>query len=1107
MSTYCYNEEVDFTTRYKKLNSRQKQAVDHIDGPLLVVAGPGTGKTELLSMRTANILKTTDTLPENILCLTFTESGAAAMRKRLSEIIGSDAYKVAIHTFHSFGTEVINQNGEYFYQGAHFRPASDLNAYELLRSLFDTLDFSNPLSSKMNGEYTHLRDTITVISELKKSGLTNEELLQLLDANDAVLDAIEPQIADVFANRISTKTIDKLEPIATQLAELPPTSMPPGISPLSNVLALSVAHAVNAATDTNSTKPITAWKNKHLEKNAHGDLVFKDRRRSGKLRAISFIYYQYLMRMQEAELYDFDDMVLRVVHAMEVFPELRYNLQEKYLYIMVDEFQDTNLAQARILHNLTATMTGDSPNIMAVGDDDQAIYSFQGAEVANILSFRDQYEDVKIITLTDNYRSTETILEKARSVITLGEDRLEQYIEEVDKTLIAHRAATDSRVSLHEFPSIEAERRATATSIKEQIETGVPAESIAVLARRHHELVALLPYFAEQGIHVNYERRDNVLDSDVITQLVLLARIVCALSEQEIADADALLPQLLAHPAWNIPVETIWKLSLAAYKNRGGWLEQMAVMPEFTHIQRWLLTVASQISQQSAEQLIDTLIGVDSTTEKNDEFTSPLYTYFFASPTEQEELGTLEAYISHLEALRTIRSKLREYRPDQKLLLHDFLEFIDLHHELGSSITSVRKQSIEMPSAIHLMTAHKSKGLEFDHVYIVGAVDSSWGEQVRTKSRLIGYPENLPISPSGDSFNERLRLFFVAMTRAKTTLTISYGTTDSNDKVLLPASFLVNSSWQAVPMNSESSIQETIKQLQREWYEPYSSLSSRDMRQLLSHTLESYKLSVTHLTSFLDVTRGGPQYFLLNNLLRFPKSKHPSAEYGSAIHDTLQRAHSHLTATGTKKPLEDILQDFEQSLAKYHLSEQDYRNYLQRGTASLTAFLTQHYDTFKKEQKVELSFANQQSRVEGVHLTGALDLVDIDTAQKTMIVTDYKTGGSSISWQGKADHEKLKLHKYRQQLLFYKLLVEHSRDYANYSVAEGALQFVEPDTSGRTHRLSLTLDAIELDRVRQLVHAVWQSIMACDFPDTAKYEPSYKGVLTFEDDLLERYGK
>src|SRR5664279_157099 len=167
---------MDFNKRYKVLNTAQKQAVDTIEGPVIVIAGPGTGKTELLSMRAANILKTTDVLPENILCLTFTDSGASSMRERMVQIIGKDAYKIAVHTFHSFGAEVMNQNAQFFYHGADFRAADELSSYELLRGIFDELDYNNPLTGKMNGQYTHLQDTLTTISELKKSGLTSDEL-------------------------------------------------------------------------------------------------------------------------------------------------------------------------------------------------------------------------------------------------------------------------------------------------------------------------------------------------------------------------------------------------------------------------------------------------------------------------------------------------------------------------------------------------------------------------------------------------------------------------------------------------------------------------------------------------------------------------------------------------------------------------------------------------------------------------------------------------------------------------------------------------------------------------------------------------------------------
>ena len=160
---------MDFNTRYAKLNDNQRQAVDYIHGSLLVIAGPGTGKTELLSMRTAQILRQTDTLPNSILCLTFTESGATNMRQRLRQIIGEDAYKIAIHTFHSFGTEIINQYREYFFRGADAQPVDELTQYQIISGILEELDWRNPLSAKNNGEFVYIKDLIRIISSSSKA--------------------------------------------------------------------------------------------------------------------------------------------------------------------------------------------------------------------------------------------------------------------------------------------------------------------------------------------------------------------------------------------------------------------------------------------------------------------------------------------------------------------------------------------------------------------------------------------------------------------------------------------------------------------------------------------------------------------------------------------------------------------------------------------------------------------------------------------------------------------------------------------------------------------------------------------------------------------------
>ena len=183
---------MDFNTRYAKLNDNQRQAVDYIHGSLLVIAGPGTGKTELLSMRTAQILRQTDTLPNSILCLTFTESGATNMRQRLRQIIGEDAYKIAIHTFHSFGTEIINQPREYFFRGADAQPVDELTQYQIISGILENRDWRNPLSVKNSGEFVYIKELIRVISEFKQSGLTPAELKTIIADNQRIIDEIAP---------------------------------------------------------------------------------------------------------------------------------------------------------------------------------------------------------------------------------------------------------------------------------------------------------------------------------------------------------------------------------------------------------------------------------------------------------------------------------------------------------------------------------------------------------------------------------------------------------------------------------------------------------------------------------------------------------------------------------------------------------------------------------------------------------------------------------------------------------------------------------------------------------------------------------------------------
>ena len=1189
---------MDFQTRYAKLNANQRQAVDYIHGSLLVIAGPGTGKTELLSMRTAQILRQTDTLPDSILCLTFTESGAANMRQRLRQIIGEDAYKIAIHTFHSFGTEIINQHREYFFHGADSQPADELTQHQIVTEILERLDWRNPLSVKNNGEFVYTSELIRVISEFKQSGLTPAELRLVMADNQRVIAGIAPDIQQVFAAKISKKTIELFASLAEKIAERVgegksaktsrgdatelsentagsapnntattaqiPTKLPSSITPYAQVLALSIAHAAQEAIDANSTKPLTAWKNKWCEKNAAGEFVLKDFTASEKLSAAIDVYEAYGNVLAERSLFDYDDMILSVIQACEAHPELRANLQEQYQFIMVDEFQDTNLAQLRLLFDLTGDE--DNPNIMAVGDDDQAIFSFQGADVGNIQRFRQHYHDPRIIVLTDNYRSAADILTAARGVITQGTDRLENTIDGLSKQLTAHAPGSGARVEVQEFTSASEERAGVAQHIAELIKRGENPAHITVIARHHKELIELLPYLYRQNLTVNYERHDDILEQDIIQALDKLARVVMAIHQNNLDAANSLLPEVISHPAFGFSALDIWRLSLHAYNHRQLWLESMLANSTFQPFGEWLLERAKDVPNLPLEEQLDKLLGLEMgagiTPIDSVQRTSPenpqtpgakrvfdrdssgahsgrellqsageepllgLRTAIAArassdarrekrSPSKGSSLNSLaahyfspealaqnpDAYLTTLESLRTLRQKLRDRATDATPTLADFLEFIDLHRSTKTRLTHIRPQASALGGAINLMTAHKSKGLEFPHVFVIGAIDSAWGEKVRSRSRLIRYPANLQLQPAGTSYDERLRLFFVAMTRAKTTLTMTYFQTNDAGSDTMIASFLTDHTPTIIPAADTPATQLTVAQT--DWSTRLSAPMSAELKDVLAPTLETYKLSITHLNNFLDVSRGGPQNFLLNNLLRFPSAKSPAASYGTAIHASLQQLHNLLRADHRLPPAEHILQHFRTSLEAQHLPPDDFALYLDKGTAALTAFLDAKSSDFRDTELAELDFAHQGVVVSGARLTGKLDVADIDKNNKTIFVTDYKTGKPSHSWRGTSDYEKIKLHKYRQQLMFYQLLVTSSRDYSNFTFTGARLQFVEPDIkTGDILSLEDTFSEEALAEFARLVGIVWRKITTLELPDISGYSADYKGMVQFEEDLL-----
>lgn len=1108
-----------FEQRYKQLNNQQRIAVDTIDGPLLVIAGPGTGKTELLSMRVANILKQPDVSPSNILCITFTDNAARNMRERLQQIIGQAAYHVQIHTFHSFGTDVINQYPDFFASQSLLQPIDELGSYEILRDIFQSLPHTNPLAVKVGEEFIYLRDTLRTISWVKQNALLPEELNTILTHNANFFATVGQDLADCFRDSPSTKYLDRYKSLLKTFLKHS-THHEFAFPGIATMAANELSQAIeDTPTSGRYATSITSWRNRWCQKDSKGNFEFKDAGRSlQKMHALVDIYAKYRTEQKRRGLFDFDDMIVEVVHALEHNNELKFNLQERYQYILIDEFQDTNKAQMRIIHSLGDNPVNESrPNIMAVGDDDQAIYAFQGAESSNMVDFISAYRDVAMITLTENYRSSQEILEASRSVILQADNRLEDLVKGINKSLNAQIKIDDKSIDYTVLESELSQYQWIAENVKHNLKNGIEPQNIAILAPKHKYLERLIPYLANQQLPIAYERRENILDAPIIHQIISMSQLTDALSRNDQHTVDALFAEILTYEFWGIPLESIAQLSITCYKKGSHWLECLFESDEkLASIARWFLEGARQNHTQPLEYMLDRIIGPGDklfddneytepvpAIENQESFISPLRMFYFSDESFNQNTDT---YLSLLGKLSTLRHKLRSWQPDRMLTNKDFVEFVRLHRDAKLKIIDTNPHT-QTTNAVQVMTVYKSKGLEFDVVYAINAQDEIWGPSARTKSDLIRTPLNLPIKPAGQSVDDKLRLLYVALTRCKRKLNITSYNQTLDNKLSPHLSFLQP---EPVETNHKHFKQRYISFAAREkaeqilatdWQYKFKDIIA-DKPTLLEPILQNYKLSVTHLNTFLDVVNAGPIHFLNHNLLRFPQAMTPHAAYGDAIHKTLQWIYTTIKGHPMPSP-QKINAYFVDMLSRKHLDENDYQFFRARGKESLAIYIKQRQSSFSPKAIIERGFHNEGVVIGEAHLSGAIDKIE-EINPVSFRVIDFKTGQPSVSWYGKHDYEKHKLHKYRQQLLFYKLLIEHSSSFGGkYSATQGQLEFVEPDNDGHiVDPLVLTYSDKEIDRFVRLLQGVWRHIQALSFPDVSHYSKDYNGVIAFEEDII-----
>ena len=942
-----------YQSAYDALNAKQREAVDAIEGPVMVIAGPGTGKTQILAVRIANILRKVDMVPNAILAITFTESAASAMRARLVSLIGNAGYQVTINTFHSFCNSLIQAYPEEFPRIIGSQQMTEVDQMRIVASLIEQGSY---VILKPHGDpLFYTKAILRSIHILKREGVSPAAFSTLVDQAEKQFYARD----DIYHS--------------------------------------NGAHA-GALKGTSQDELKRIQKNKEL----------------------AVLYQAYQNVCARDRRYDFDDMIMEVLEAFEHNADFLRTIQERYQYILIDEHQDTNNAQNKVIELLCSFDA--RPNIFLVGDEKQAIYRFQGASYENFMRIRERYPDTRIIALEENYRSSQYVLDAAHGV---GE-----HIVKRPQTLHARANHANAPIEVCSYYDISQEAGQVCKEIKIKIEQGVPPEEIAVIYRENKDAYRIARACEQERIPYGIESDQDVFADPLVRQLLILLRAVNDPLDAENMAAFLHAPYQSIHPL------DVFELILYAREKRIPLIAALRGCLHETSQDRYedikacgalyksLITWMRLIKERAPLTCIDSIVRE-----------SGLMQYATMTTDRMESLYKIKKIYTELE---------RVVEQDPRVSLRDLLSHIRFmeDHQLALKAGSGKP----IVGRIRLMTAHKSKGLEFDHVYIPHAYDGHWGNK--------RMPALLPLLPSvyvsdttlqehqETTDSEDRRLFYVALTRARKTVHISYARHDELQREQLPCVYI-------------SEIRSDMLQYQEIPYEesklntnPISIADSaavsmqESVRRLAQEELHRKGLSVTALNNYKTC----PWKYFYVNLLAVPQTRQPHQMYGNAMHAAYKDTLSYLQKeTRAQESISKYLTDrFSSHIVRQPFSQKDLETYTKRGLQALAPYASIIASQWHIPARGEFKISGVQITPR-VALHGIIDRMEMLPGNAVRVV-DYKTGKhkSRAEIEGKT---KTSTGDIFRQLVFYKLLLD-SHEKGMYRMESGKIEFVEPNEKG-----------------------------------------------------------
>ena len=859
------------------LNAAQREAVLHGEGPLLIIAGAGTGKTTVLTRRIAHLIATKRARPEEILALTFTEKAAAEMSERVDQLIPWGYAETAISTFHAFGDRVLREWALEVGLDPQFRVLSQPEQVIFLRErLFKLpLERFRPLGDPTR----HLSALTTLVSRAKDEDVSPRQYREWAEAR-----------------------------------------------------------LVAAASDEEKDEARS-----HLE--------------------LAAFYETHQRLLAEAGLVDFGDQIHRTLALLRERPVALARLRTRFRYVLVDEFQDTNHAQLEMLELLA----GETGNLTVVGDDDQAIYRWRGAAAANLLAFRRRHPSAREVVLTDNYRSTQVILDVAARLIGYNNPHRLEAIAGIDKRLHSSRAAGPGvRHLAHDSVSSEAD--AVAAMAEERLRSGLRPRDVAILVRSNADADPFLRALNVRGVPHRFSGSRGLYAREEIRLLVSFLKVLAN------PDDSVALFYLAASELYSVPETDLLRLNHYARRKTRPLLELLRELPGNEE-----LASVSGRAREAAARLIADLERAASEVPRR-RTGEVLYGFLQWSGL----LGRLakEASAEAEAKVKNIARFFEVVKGYGDVAEHDrvpaFVAHLELLREAGSDPAVAEAELDE--DAVHVLTVHKAKGLEFRVVFLVGCAESKFPLQRRGDA--LGLPEalvkeELTGGVSGHMLEER-RLFYVAMTRAMDELVLTSAADYGTARARKLSRFVV----EALDLPSPKPLSRRtapLEALAREAPAP------EPMPPVEGEIPEDELVRLSYRQ--IDDYETCPLKYRYLHVLRVPLLAHHAVVYGHAVHEAV-RSHFESRLAGRDADADALVAAFRAAwVSEGFLSREHEEERRREGEAMLRRF---HAEEAKKPWRPiaveeEFAFPLDRNRVQGRY-----DLV-LEEAGETTIV-DFKTG-------------------------------------------------------------------------------------------------------------------